>query len=140
MKTNLITLIITAALLCSCASFPTSVVNTGITIGVGTALRLGITDAAKRTTVANYIDVVATALRTVTGTPTAAQLTALIQGFIPASVKSNYPEILAFVEPIIIQNYQALLAKYGTNTAQVYAGLNSFAIDLEAACAPYISH
>lgn len=139
MKT-LITSLLAVAFLTSCATVPSSVVNTGITIGVSTALRLGITDSARRTVVANYIEVAAAALRSITGTPTSDQLTALINSAIPSSVKANYPEVLAFVEPIIVSNYQALLAKYGTNTTKVYAGLNAFAIDLEAAAAPYISH
>lgn len=130
--------------LTSCASNPLSnpLVNTGVTLGTTTVLSQVITDPTTRTDVANYISVIAGALRAVTGTPTPAQLTALINSYVPASIKADVPEILAFVTPLIVAEYESLYAKYAGsgNGAQIAAGLNQIAADLEAGAAPYITH
>ncbi len=137
--------LIAAALLCGCSTFqtfPNAATNTGITLATSAGLKFGITDATTRTDVANYINVIAGALRAVTGTPTPDQLTALINQYVPANVKTDVPEILAFVTPLIVNEYEALYSKYGTsgNAAKIAAGLNAIAGDLQAGAAPYISH
>src|SRR5437016_5300246 len=100
--------VLVALLLVSCASIPSSVVNTGIVVGVTTALRFAVTNPTKRAAISNYIDVYAGALRSITGSPTPEQLTAQINAFIPASVKASLPELLTFITPLIVSNYEAL--------------------------------
>lgn len=138
----LITLaIIPTLLLSSCATFSgfsDASITSAVTVATSAGLRYAVKDAAKRGTIANYIDVAAVALRTVTGSPTPDQLTAVILNALPASVKTNFPEIVAFVVPIIVSNYEIAYAKYGANAAKLYAVLNDIAVGLEAGAAPYI--
>ncbi len=133
-----------AALLIGCASFQSyfssdaSIVTT-VSLATSIGLKYTIKDSNKRTAIANYIDVYAPAVRTITGSPTADQLTTQVNAFIPESVRHAYPEIAALVVPIVVLQYQNALAKYGTNTKELYRVLGDVAAGLEAGAAPYIT-
>ncbi len=113
-----------------------TVVSTATTAG----LQYVIKDSSKRTAIANYLEVYSHALRTITGTPTAAELTVTLNGFVPASVSHAYPEIAALVLPIIVSNYQAAIAKYGANAKEIYRVASDIATGIEAGAAPYVTH
>ena len=99
------------ALLCSCSGTLTdTVITTAATVGATTGMRF--IPAAKQAEVAKYADYVATILRTLTGPLTAAQLTTAINNAIPASVRADVPELLTFLTPVIVTQYQNLYAKY----------------------------
>ncbi len=123
----------------SCATFSNyqPLINGGISSGVAAGLLL-IKSSSERATVANYIDVGAAALRTVTGTPTPQQLSDAIYAAIPANVKAQYPQIIALIVPLVISSYQMAYQQYGQNSAKLYAALNGIAVALETGVAPYI--
>jgi hypothetical protein len=132
--TKIIGSIIIAVMLASCKTLPWgSLVSTTNVVAVGTssALRFAIHDPARRTVIANYIDVYAVALRTVSGDPTDEQLLALINQFVPANIRSEYPELVTLVTPVIIAAYRL---------APKYATLENIAAGLELGAAPFISH
>jgi hypothetical protein len=139
-----LTSVLVATALCavSCTSFhPSSQqITTAVSVGTSAGLRYVVKDPAKRTVIANYIDVGAAALRTVTGTPTPDQLNTLINQAIPADIRNQYPELIAFVSPLVISSYQLAFDKYGPNAEKLYQALNDIALGLEAGAAPYISH
>ena len=113
---------------------------TAVTVATSSGLRYGIKDTARRTVIANYIDVVAAvAVRATNGTPSPADLSTAITNAIPASIKADFPEIVAFVVPIIVSNYEIAYTHFGANAAKLYAVLNDIATGLEAGAAPYIS-
>jgi hypothetical protein len=120
-----------AAMLCSCAVLQT---DQGIVATVAAAtsagLKYSVHDPARRHVVANYVYVYAGALRTVTGNPTPDQLIDLINSFIPANVRAQYPE-LAFAVSIVVAEYQSLYNKYHDNVATLYRYLNDVATGLE---------
>jgi hypothetical protein len=136
-----ITIIASAGPLTSCANFQSYVhndaaVTTAIATATSACLRYGIQNAALRTKVANYIDVYAGSLRTLTGNPTLEQLTVLLNQAVPANVRADIPELTTFVYPLIISNYQ-LFAQYASSA---YHWGNDAAVGLETGAAPYISH
>ncbi len=141
MKRISITFALSFALLLGCAGpLQNAAITTAVTVGATTGLRF--VPASKRTAVANYSDYVATVLRTVTGTPTADQLTALINSSVPSSVKADFPELLQYLTPIIVGEYQRIYSQYASsgNAAAIVSALNAVAIGIEAADAPYITH
>jgi hypothetical protein len=124
---KLITIAILASFV-SCATLPQAA-DVGITLTVSTALSL-IPDSARRTAVANEVDVVATGIRTITGSPLPAELAQKILAFIPASIQAKFPEIGK-----IVQSIQNFTAKFGTSIKI----LQQIATDIEAGAAPYIT-
>jgi hypothetical protein len=141
---KLIGIICVVALLCSCATFSNyfsdNTIVSAVTVATSSGLRYGIKDAARRTVIANYIDVVAAvAVRATSGTPSPGDLSAAITNAIPSSVKANYPEIVAFVVPVIVSNYEIAYMKFGPNAAKLYAVLSDIATGLESGAAPYIT-
>ncbi len=115
------------------------VVDTGIALGVSTGLKAAITDPAKRTLIANYIDVGAQSLRTVVGNPTPDELSTLMQKWIPEDIKAQYPEVISFLVPTVITVYQGAINKYGKDSQKVRDMLGRIATDLDAGAAPYIT-
>jgi len=141
MKRILLTLTIIPALLLPGCKYEVSdaQITTGVSIGTTAGLRYAIKDAAKRTVVADYINVCASALRTITGAPTPQQLTELLNKAVPDSIRANYPELIAFVAPLVVSSYQIAYDKYGANAEKLYKALNAIAIGLETGAAPYIT-
>ena len=147
MKKLTLTLAIVSALFASgckqLGNVSDSQISTGVAIGTTAGLRYGIQDAAKRTLVADYINVCASALRSLTGTPppTPADLTALLNKAVPDSIRSQNPELIAFVAPLVVTAYQFAYDKYGSgaDAAKLYGVLNSIAVGLETGAAPYIT-
>jgi hypothetical protein len=127
--------IIACASLVGCAT-----VQLAIPGVISAGLRYGIKDDAKRTVIANYICVVAKAARSVGSNMSPDELTAYINSFIPANVRTAYPEIEKLGTPIVVAAYKDAVAKYGQNFTKVYAVLAQVADWLEAGAAPYISH
>ena len=134
---KLITIKILAAvlLLSGCTTIPKSTVDAGISLAITEALKYGIKESANRTAVANLIDYVASFVRTLTGNPTPDQLSAAITSAIPANIRSQFPEILSLVLPVIVNNYGYLQSHF-TSAQSV---LNEIATDLEAGASSYIS-
>ena len=132
---------IAGLLLSSCANFTVNdaLVTSSASVGTSTGLRFAVTDAAKRTAIANYLYTYSDALRTITGNPTPAQLIAQINAFIPQSVKNQFPELVAFAVPLIVQGYTDAYNKWGNNSAKLYEVLGDLANGIEAGAAPFIS-
>lgn len=135
--TKILTLITAVVFFVSCAQFPIG--NVQITAATSAGLLL-IKDTTKRTEIANYIDVYASACRKITGNATPDQLVALLDQYVPASIRAQYPELVALAEPLIVEAYTVAYNKYKGNVAKLYQELNAIAGDLEAGAAPYIGH
>lgn len=116
--------------------FSDTQIVTAVSVATAVGLR-PITPPERRTAIANYTDYYASLLYTVTGNPTPAQLTTLLTNAIPANVREQYPELVSFVVPIIVSNYELLYAKYGANRAVQI--LNDIATGLEAGASVYIT-
>jgi hypothetical protein len=114
-------------------------IDTGIAIGVSTGLKMAIKDDAKRTVIADYIDVGAQSLRTVVGTPTPDELATLMTKWIPDNIKSEYPEVISFLVPTVISVYQSAYNKYGKDSQKVRDLLARIATDLENGASLYIT-
>jgi len=141
MKTNLATSLVILSLVTACNfSVSNDQITVAVSVGTGATLQYAIKDSAKRTIIANYVQYIATVVRTVTGSPTPAQLTNLIGNSVPASVKANYPELLTLVSPLIVSSYQLAFDKYGADAKKLYPVLNAIAVGLENGSAPYVSH
>lgn len=144
MKTYIFSILIAFLLIPGCTQVPIAdtLITSGVSTGTVIGLRQAIPDAAKRTIVANYIDRGAVALRAITGTPTPQELTALINQSIPAKVREDYPEAIAFMVPLVVSAYDAAYKKYGNgkDAQQIAKVLNDIALGLEAGAAPFISH
>ena len=131
-------LALVTALVIGCGTVPAptnSLIQFGITIG----MQYAIPNEATRTAVANWADTIAGGLRTVTGAPTSQELTAYLLTFIPADVRTKYPEIGTLVMPYVVSVYEAARQKYGADAAKLYPVLNQIATNIEVGVAPYIS-
>lgn len=142
---NLITVKIALAFLmvsCTKQEVKTTLNDSFVVSAVSIATKIGLTQIKQpnQTVVANYLDSYAVSLRTITGTPTPEELTAIVNGFIPANIKAQYPELVTFAVPLIVTNYQALIEKYGNNTQETYHYLNLIATGIESGAACCISH
>lgn len=135
------TFITAIAVVCllGCQSYNPQLISGGVSIGTVSGLRFTIKSDAKRTEIANYICVGAAALRTITGAPDPAQLTAIIMRSIPANIKQQYPELIPYIVPVVVSAYQMAYDKYGANHDQLYAALNAIATGLEMGAAPYVT-
>jgi hypothetical protein len=140
MKTHLISIITAGALLASCtqSQINDAAITAGVSVATSTGLKLAVPDAGRRTVIADYLDVYSHALRSVTGDPTPDQLTALINQFIPANVKDQYPELVTFAIPLIVSAYKQAYDKWGKEKAVTYLG--DIAAGIEAGAAPFITH
>jgi len=112
-------------------------ITTAVSVLTLSGLKYAVKDSSKRTVISDYIMVYAPALRTITGNPTAAELTTQINAFIPANIRSDYPELIALVIPAVTSTYQSAYAKYGGNTKELYRVLSDIAAGLENGAAPY---
>lgn len=133
---KLISIIIAGAILASCTQqqFNDAAIIAGVTVATTTGLKMAVQDPARRTIIADYLDVYSTALRSITGNPTPEQLTTLINQFIPQNVKDQYPELVTFAIPLIVSAYKQAYDKWGKEKAVTY--LNDIATGIEdgAAC------
>ena len=112
-------------------------ITTAVSVLTLSGLKYAVKDSAKRTVISDYIMVYAPALRTITGNPTASELTLQINAFIPTNIRSDYPELIALVIPAVTSTYQSAYAKYGGNTKELYRVLSDIATGLENGAAPY---
>lgn len=147
MKNKLLNVVLALALIvppiaittsCTQSQFNDAAIIAGVTVATTTGLKMAIQDPARRTVIANYLDVYATALRSITGNPTPEQLTALINQFIPQNIKDQYPELVTFAVPLIVSAYKQAYDKWGSAKAVTY--LNDIAAGIEAGAAPYVGH
>lgn len=150
MKNKLIASVLALALTVSVVTAPLVIVTSctkeqitdssiiaAVTVATTTGLKMAVPDEARRTVIANYLDVYAKALRTITGNPTPEQLTELINKFIPENVKAQYPELVTFAVPLIVSAYKQAYDKWGAEKAVTY--LNDIASGIEAGAANYIT-
>ena len=138
MKRLLLTVLLVPLFGCTTLQWTDQTITAGVSIGIAEGLKL--LPSAKRTVIANYIDVYASAIRKVGGVPTPANLIATINQFIPSNILQAYPELESSVAPIVTTLYSQAYAKYGGNATKIYAVLNDIATGLEAGAAPYITH
>jgi hypothetical protein len=139
MKTKLLVMLALAVLTTSCtqSQFNDAAITAGVTVATTTGLKFAIPDAARRTVIADYLDVYSHGLRSVTGNPSPAELTETINQFIPKNVKDQYPELVTFAIPLIVSAYQQAYEKWGGEKAVKY--LNDIAAGIEAGAAPFIT-
>lgn len=135
----------TAVLLNGCAAFQNvqwsdATIAASVSFGTAEGLRLAIKDSAKRTVIANYITVYATALRSVSGVPTPDNLLATVSQFIPANIRQDYPELQATVFPVITAIYGQYYTQFAGDHAKIYQVITDIASGLESGAAPYTSH
>lgn len=140
MKTQLAALSIAVLFLCGCNSGTISdaLITASVSAGTSAGLKLAVQDTAKRKVIAQYLNTYASALRTITGNPTDAQLTAQLLAFIPPDIATQYPELGSFAVPLVVSFYHWAQSTYGTNTAQLQKVLNDVASGLEAGSAPFL--
>ena len=116
-----------------------TLIQTGVSVGVSTYLQHGISDPAKRTAVAKFGSGIAGSLRTVTKLeppPSPTELTQVIISNIPQNFQNQYPEVVAFLVPLVVSGYQTALAHYGNaDQQQVYKVLNDLATGVETGTA-----
>jgi hypothetical protein len=123
---------------CTQSQFNDASIIAAVTVATTTGLKMAVQDPARRTVIANYLDVYAVALRSVTGNPTPEQLTELINAFIPQDVKDKYPELVTFGVPLIVQAYKQAYDRWGSSDTVRY--LNDIAQGIEAGAAQFVSH
>ena len=119
---------------CTQQQFNDAAIIAAVTVATTTGLKMAVKDEARRTVIANYLDVYSTALRSITGDPTPEQLTAIVNQFIPQNVKDQYPELVTFAVPLIVSTYKQAYDKWGKDKSVTY--LNDIATGIEdgAAC------
>jgi predicted cobalt transporter CbtA len=140
MKYILAPILAFALCLQGCATFNPTDAQISTATSVATATGLRLVNLPNRAKIANYVVLyVATPLKSITGDPTPEELTNLLVGAIPSNIKSDYPELVAFVVPIVISNYQLLYNKYANDTAKIKQVLNDIAYGLESGAAPFRS-
>lgn len=139
---KLLLIIPIALALCACqngtSTISDALITASVSAGTSTGLKLTIKDDTKRTVIAKYLNTYAGALRTISGDPTDAQLTAQLMAFIPPDVESQYPELGAFAVPLIVSSYDWAKTKYGTDSAQLRQILNDVATGIEEGSAPFL--
>lgn len=131
--------IITAALLlfgCQSGTVNDTLITDGVSVATSTGLSL-IRDQDQRTVIANYLYAYASGLRTITSNPTPDQLAALIDQYTPQSVKDQYPQVVAFATPLIVNAVETAIQKYGSDNATVIKIVNDVATGLETGVAAY---
>ncbi len=138
MKTKLTISVIAALFLfgCQSGSVDDQLIINGTAVATSTGLSL-IHDSATRTVIANYLQAYAPGLRTITSKPTPDQLAALINLYTPQSVKDQYPQLIAFATPLIINAVEVATQKYGSDNATVIKIVNDVATGLENGTAIY---
>jgi len=150
LKTHILEILLASIVLVACpkGGTPTAgtgtgitdtLIQTGVSVGVSTYLQHGISDPAKRVAIAKFGSGIAGSLRTVTKLeppPTPAELTQVILSNIPQNLQNQYPEVVAFMVPLVISGYETALAHYGGgNQQQVYQILNDLATGVETGTA-----
>lgn len=118
---------------CAPSGINDSLITTGTSVAVSTYLGT-IHDSARCHAIANLAGGIAGTLRTFTGDPppTPAQLSQAIVAQIPENLRQQYPEVVAFVVPLVVQGYQYAVQKYGNNDQKtVYQILNDVASGVE---------
>jgi len=115
-----------------------ALITGSVAAGTSAGLKLSIKDAGKQTVIAGYLTTYAGALRTISGNPTDAELTAQLLKFVPPEIQQQYPEISSFAIPLIVSFYHWAQQTYGKDTAQLYKVLNDVATGIETGSAPFI--
>lgn len=110
--------------------FEDALITEGVSAAVSTTLTL-IKDPATKALIKNYLQGYAPGLRTITSNPTPAQLAALIAQYTPANIQQQFPQIVAFASPLIINAIEYAISRFGTDSATVVHIVNDVAIGLE---------
>jgi hypothetical protein len=145
MKRQTIRLLLAALIVTACFGIaPSGCQNTsgindalivdGVSVGVSAGLSF-IKDSATCNTIKNYLGAYAPGLRTITSNPTPAQLAAMIDQYTPAAIKQQYPQVVAFATPLIVNAVESAIAHYGTDNATVIKIVNDVATGLETGVA-----
>ncbi len=142
MKKTLPIVALFALIAISCQTIQPYLTDAGIisAVSVATVTGLRVIDPSKRTAVANFVDLYAAAARRVSTAPDPAAFIAELNKYVPQEYRDKYPELLSFVNPIIVQAYSVAYTKYQGNLTQMYRVITDIATGLEAGAAPYISH
>jgi hypothetical protein len=114
-------------------------VESGVAVATNVALKYTIKSEAERTKVADYIDVYAHAIRTITGSPTPEELTAELNSWIPAKVRMKHPTITAAGISLIVVNYQKHYPSLKGHFSKTIDWLNKTATGLEYGSAAFIT-
>ncbi len=122
------------ALLIGCGT--TGINDALITNGVSVATSVGLAqvhNAEQRHMIASLLQGYAPGLRTLTNSPTPEQLAALIQQYTPQNIKDQYPQVVAFATPLVINAVQTALGYLGKNATreEVVKIVNDVATGLE---------
>ena len=135
---------------CAWAVAPTGCNNPAVTdtsivmatsVATSAALKLAITDPAKRTLIANYIEgSYANAIRSISGNPSPDNFIAQLNSFIPPTVQQQLPELITFVNPIALYAYQQAYAKYNGDITKISQYLNDVATGMQNGAAQFASH
>ena len=116
-------------------------ITAAVSVATSTALKSAIKDPAKRTQIANYIEgPYANAIRSISGNPTPDNFVQQLNAFIPANIQEQYPELVAFVNPISLWAYQQAYNKYGSDVAKISQYLNDVASGMQSGAATFATH
>ena len=127
-----------ASLTNSCSKTPEWVNETTLTTAIAVGTKAGLTlvkNDENRTRAADYISVGASALRAIAVAPTPQGLTELINSYIPENVKTDYPEVIGFVVPIVVSQYKSFYDQYSGNNEKLIKILGDIANGLDAGAA-----
>jgi len=119
---------------CTQQQFTDSAITAGIAVATTTGLKMAVSDPERRTVIADYLGVYATALRTITGNPSPDQLTTLINQFVPQNIKDQYPELMTFAIPLIVSGYKQAYDRWGAQKAVLYLNDIATGIETGASC------
>ncbi len=114
-------------------------VETGVALTTQTTLKYAVKSDAEREKVADYINVYAKAVRTITGSPTPEELKAELDLWIPKTVRENHPIITAASVSLIVSKYQKYYPSLKGKYQKTNEWLNKMATGLEYGSAAYIS-
>jgi hypothetical protein len=118
-----------------------TIISVAVPTAESTVLRFTITDATKRTAMANLLTFYANAaVRATSGNPTPDQFVQNLHTFIPQNIRDQYPELLPMADSIVLLGYNWIYSKYKDNVTELYNQVGILANAIAAGAAPYTSH
>lgn len=142
---QIITILLIATMLTSCkqgggVNVTPAQVTIGATVATAAALRFAVDNDQKRTAVANLADYIAKTCYAVSNNPSPDQLAAIINQNVPQNIKSQYPELVALMVPIVISTYTVIYNQHKDDAQKVYAYLQAIALGVQTGASSFISH
>ena len=118
---------------CNINDVSDTAIKTAISVATSTGLKVAIKDSARRAEIAAYIcGPYAEGIRSITGNPTPENFLEQINAFVPQNIKDQYPELLAFVNPIALAAYKQAYEKYQGNVVEIARYLNDVSSGLQS--------